>query len=105
MWTACRKTIALLAAAAMLSEASPRPNPSSSRTMTYWASASDPIVHGRPSCYPQPCPNWTAGSRDWEARFALLEKHRANFTGLIPTMHAITNGGKLGLNGDGEHKL
>lgn len=74
------------------------------RTMTYWAGASDPMVHGRPSCYNPPCPNWTKGSADWETRFQKLEKHRANFTGLIPTMHAVVSGGKLGLNGDGSYK-
>ena len=77
--------------------------------MTYWASASDMVLgpgsrhHGKPSCYHPPCTNWTQGSPAWGARFAMLEKHRANFTGLIPCMHAIVNGGKLGLNGDGSY--
>ena len=57
-----------------------------------------------PSCYSPPCTNWSAGSPAWERRFALLQRHRANLTGLIPTMHAIVNGGKLGLNGDGSCK-
>ena len=47
-------------------------NKQTNRTMTYWAGASDMLVHGKPSCYDPPCPNYTLGSPDWETRFALL---------------------------------
>ena len=73
------------------------------RTMTYWATASDMVIDGKPSCYSPPCANWSAGSPAWDARFELIARHRANLTGLIPTMHAITNGGALGHNGDGSY--
>jgi hypothetical protein len=74
------------------------------RTMTYWASASDPVVNGRPSCYTPPCANWSLGSQDWEDRLALLAKHRENVTGLIPCIHAVVDGGTLGSNTEGSYK-
>ena len=77
--------------------------PLGNRTMTFWATASNPVVNGRPSCSFPPCANWSDGSADWEARLALLTKHRANLTGIIPAMHAVVDGGKLGLNGDGSY--
>ena len=77
------------------------------RTMTYWAGASNMTLNGKPSCmlefHPQGCPNWTIGSAHWEERLANIQKHRANVTGIIPAMHAVVNGGKLGLNGDGSY--
>jgi hypothetical protein len=74
------------------------------RTMTYWASASDPIVGGRPSCGYPPCANWSYGSSDWEERLALLSKHRENVTGIIPCIHAVVDGGTLGSNTEGSYK-
>ena len=89
----------------------------SARTMTYWATATnvcgDPRSdkHGRPDTTCVACcaknrteparayccqaRNNTPGSRDWEARLALLEAHKQNLTGLIPGAHAIGPGGKI----------
>ena len=73
------------------------------RTMTYWASASDAVINGRPSCATPPCANWSHGSQDWADRLALLAAHRQNLTGLIPCVHAVVDGGKLALNPDGSY--
>ena len=72
--------------------------------MTYWAGASDAIINGRPSCGVPPCANWSYGSQDWDDRLALLAAHRQNFTGVIPCIHAVYDGGKLGPNTDGSYK-
>lgn len=100
------RALVLVASAFLMAGSSTRQAarvPVDNRTMTYWAAASDPVVHGRPSCGFPPCANWSEGSKDWEDRLALLAKHRDNFTGMIPCIHAVVDGGKLGLNGDGSY--
>ena len=54
--------------------------------------------------HPQGCTNWTARSTAWAARLANIAAHRANVTGIIPALHAVVDGGKLGHNGDGSYE-
>eukprot|EP00746_Dinoflagellata_sp_MGD_P025812 gnl/MRDRNA2_/MRDRNA2_160808_c0_seq1.p1 gnl/MRDRNA2_/MRDRNA2_160808_c0~~gnl/MRDRNA2_/MRDRNA2_160808_c0_seq1.p1 ORF type:complete len:377 (+),score=53.48 gnl/MRDRNA2_/MRDRNA2_160808_c0_seq1:77-1207(+) len=72
--------------------------PTVGRTMTYWADAPYPVIHGKPSCYKPPCTNWSDPAA-WEPRFATLTKHRANLTGMIACIHSVGDGGKLTDNG------